>query len=66
MPGTKPPKRHLQHTVAARVSPAEAELIRETAADRSRSEGRRITPSALIRRIVMRELSREQLVRHVF
>jgi hypothetical protein len=49
----KQPKRHLNETITTRVSGAEYALIRAAA------RGERITPSALVRRIVVRELAGE-------
>ncbi len=53
------PKRKLRHTFSTRVSPKEDALIRAAAEEAGEREGRRVTPSALIRRIVVAELTRE-------
>ena len=52
-----PVKRKLRHTFTTRVSPAEDAHIRGAAATASERERKRITPSALIRRIVVAELA---------
>jgi hypothetical protein len=49
-------QRNLQQTITTRVSAAEYSLVRLAAQERTRVEGRRVTPSALVRQIVVREL----------
>jgi hypothetical protein len=50
------PRRNLRQTITARVSDTEYSLIRIAAEQRSRAEGKRITPSGLVRKIVVQEL----------
>jgi hypothetical protein len=55
-PVTREPRRNLRQTITTRVSDTEHSLIRIAAEQRSRMEGKRITPSGLVRQIVVGEL----------
>ena len=55
-PTARGPQRNLRQTITARVSDTEHSLIRIAAEQRSQTEGKRITPSGLVRRIVLEEL----------
>lgn len=55
-PVAREPKRNLRQTITARVSDTEYSLIRIAAEQRSQAEGKRVTPSGLVRQIVVQEL----------